>query len=81
MFSPVRWGVVPLPGEANAIFLPLDSLMCSGSVRAGMLAFTKIMFGCDAGIATAMKSRSASYPGLGYRLAFTAIADEVMSTV
>src|SRR5712672_7317 len=55
--------------------------MSSGSVRAGTLAFTKIMFGCDAGIATAMKSRSASYPGSGYRLTFTTIADEVMSTV
>ncbi len=63
MFSPVRWGVVPLPGDANAIFLPLDWLISSGSVRAGSFEFTKIMFGWDAAMATALKSPSALYPG------------------
>ncbi len=54
IFSPVRCGVVPLPGDANAIFLPLDPLISSGSVCAGSFEFTKIMFGCDAAMATAI---------------------------
>src|SRR6266508_6159405 len=59
-FSPVRCGVVPLPGEAYANFEVLARLKNSARVFAGRLAFTKIMLGGDATAAVGMKSRSAS---------------------
>ena len=59
-FSPVRCGVVPLPAEANASLSVFALASSSASVFAGKSACTTMRFGCEATIASGMKSFSPS---------------------
>ena len=60
MCSPVRCGVVPVPGDTYASFIVFAISSSAGSVFAGNAELTTITLGCVAAWMMGAKSRSAS---------------------